>query len=325
MTNRIRIKIGPVEFEAEGDSELIQREREQFFNALPQAVTVITPAVAGTLQLSDTSSEIGKSEEEPIRATPQLPSVINAASFESLPSFLNEKSFSTDIELVMGVAYYLSRVKGIDSFTTKDIENALTDAKQSAPNNVSQCIASNIHKGFLRECSEKKDGLKTYSVLEKGITWCKSYSPKEAEQKRKANRSKTPKLVKDSPLLSVSVDDLHIENYCEISKIQKFKEQVFTVMLIYTKETPFTYFSYRDIVAVFKEKLKLLTATERKVRYVLDKGATMFDKKTEKGIVSHKLTNSGLQRAEQIVAQQRNSNAPLAAASNPAKQETSES
>lgn len=31
MNNRIRIKLGPIEFEAEGDSELIQREREQFF------------------------------------------------------------------------------------------------------------------------------------------------------------------------------------------------------------------------------------------------------------------------------------------------------
>lgn len=30
MTNKIRIKLGPIEFEAEGDSELIEREREQF-------------------------------------------------------------------------------------------------------------------------------------------------------------------------------------------------------------------------------------------------------------------------------------------------------
>lgn len=324
MANRIRIKIGAVEFEAEGDATLIEREREQFFSFLPQISSLLTPVTEKPLQLPASSPE-GESKEGSTQIAEKLPLVNVPPSYESLASLLDEKKFSTDVELVMGVAYYLSRVKVVDPFTGRDVENALNDAKQLVPKNVSQCIASNIHKGFLRECSEKRDGLKTYSVLEKGITWCKSYAPKEAEQKRKANRSKTPKLVKDSPLLSISVDDLHIDNYCEISNLQKFEEQVFTVMLIYTKETPFTYFSYKDIVAVFKEKLKLLTATERKIRYVLDKGATMFDKKTEKGIVSHKLTNSGLQRAEQIVAQQRNSNAPLAAASNPAKQEKSES
>ena len=31
MINKVRIKMGPIEFEAEGDSDLIERERSQFF------------------------------------------------------------------------------------------------------------------------------------------------------------------------------------------------------------------------------------------------------------------------------------------------------
>lgn len=324
MINRIRIKMGPIEFEAEGDSELIQREREQFFSALPQAARAITPAIVEPPKLPDTSFEMGKPEGGVVSTTPRLSAITDAASLESLPSYLNEKNFSTDVEVVMGVAYYLSRVKGVDPSTTKDIENALTDAKQSVPSNVSQCIASNIKKGFLQKCSEKKDGLKTYSVLEKGISWCESYVPTGVEPRKKDGRSRTPRVGRSSPLLDIPLDDLHIENYCKVSGIEKFDEQVLVVMLIYTKEKKIDYFSYGDIVTVFKEKFGL-PATKRRVRYVFDTGKTMFDKRTEKKIASYKLMHSGLQKAEQIVAQQKNSNASLAEASDSTKHEASES
>ncbi|HZL82297.1 MAG TPA: hypothetical protein VFB98_02290 [Candidatus Deferrimicrobium sp.] len=323
MTNRIRIKMGAVEFEAEGDETLIERERERFFSFLPQISSLVTPVIEKPLQLPPPSPE-GESREGSTQMA-EKPTLVNVPpSYESLASLLDEKKFSTDVELVMGVAYYLSRVKVVDSFTGKDVENALNDAKQLVPKNISQCIASNINKGLLRECSEKQGSWKMYSVLAKGITWCESYVPTGAEQRKKSSRPKTPKVAKDSPLLSISVDDLHIRDYCEVSKIDKFEEQVLVVMFIYTKEKHIEYFSFEDIVAVFKEKFKL-HATKRQVQYVLDKGDTMFDKKTEKRIALHRLMTRGIQEAERIVAQQRNSNAPLAAASNPAKQETSES
>lgn len=46
MTNKVRIKMGPIEFEAEGDSELIERERAQFFSLLPQAIVAVSPVVS---------------------------------------------------------------------------------------------------------------------------------------------------------------------------------------------------------------------------------------------------------------------------------------
>lgn len=319
MANRIRIKMGTVEFEAEGDDALIERERERFFSILPQVASLITPITEIPLQLPSPASE-GEPEGIPTQIAAQ-PALSNMPpSHESLASLLNKKRFSTDVELVMGVAYFLYREKNIDPFTAKDVEKALSDARHPLPGNISQCLIQNIKKGFLRESPEKKGSLKAYGVLESGIKWCESYLPTEAEQKKRSNRSKTPKVAKDSPLLGISADDLHLGDYCEVSKIEKFDEQVLVVMLIYTKEKKIEYFSFGDIVAVFKEKFKL-HATKRQVQYVFDKDDTMFDKKTEKRIALHRLMTRGIQEAERIVAQQKNSGAPLAATSVSAKQE----
>lgn len=76
------------------------------------------------------------------------------------------------------------------------------------------------------------------------------------------------------------------------------------VMLMYTKEKGIEYFSYNDIVPVFKTKFKI-PATDRKVRYAFDNGGTMFDKKVEKKIAYHKLMNGGIKEAERIVERQK--------------------
>jgi len=47
-----------------------------------------------------------------------------------------------------------------------------------------------------------------------------------------------------------------------------------------------------------------LPATDRKVRYALDNGGTLFDKKIEKKVAYHKLMTSGIKEAERITSQQ---------------------
>jgi len=73
---------------------------------------------------------------------------------------------------------------------------------------------------------------------------------------------------------------------------------------LYSSSKGVEYFSFSDIVAVFKTKFKL-PATERKVRYAFDNGGTMFDKKVEKRIAYHKLMNGGIKEAERIIAEQK--------------------
>lgn len=146
--------------------------------------------------------------------------------------------------------------------------------------------------------------MKAFSILDDGIKWCESYKTAEPDAKKKPTRSKPLKANVESPLLSISLDELNLDNYCDVSKLSKFNEQMLVIMLIYTKEKQIEYFSFSDIVAVFKTKFKL-PATDRKVRYAFDTGGTMFDKKVEKKVAYHKLMSSGIKEAERIVSQQR--------------------
>ena len=302
-TNKIHIKMGPIEFEAEGDSELIERERAQFFSLLPQAIVAVSPVVP---QLVQTISAKDVRYEDSDVEVP-FPNLLNAdshANYQSIAAFLNDKKFATDVELVMGVGYYIECIEKAGFFTSKDVENKLTEARKGKPGNISQMLTQNIKKGYLRECLAKKDNLKAYSILGDGINWCEGYTASETEVKKKTTRSKPQKSVTESPLLSISLEELHLEKYCDVSKLSKFNEQMLVVMLIYIKEKQVEYFSFNDIVAVFKTKFKL-PATDRKVRYAFDNGGTMFDKKVEKKVAYHKLMSSGIKEAERIVFQQR--------------------
>lgn len=303
MTNKVHIKLGPIEFEVEGDSDLIERERAQFFSLLPQAIVAVSSVVPTSSQLLDAKIIDERSRDLQLDSPVSNPSIISN-EYQSLASFLNEKKFSTSVELVMGVSYYIEYINKSGDFTSKDIENALDEARKSKPRNIPQMVTQNIKKGYLSECKKKKDGLKTYCILDNGKVWCENYVAPESNGKKKPTRSKMQKASTGCALLAISLDELNLDKYCDVSQLTNFHEQMLVVMLIYTREKSIEYFSFSDIVSVFKDKFKL-PATDRKIRYAFNKGGTMFDKKVEKKISYHKLMSSGIKAAERIVEQQR--------------------
>ena len=302
MANKIRIKLGPIEFEAEGDSELIEREREQFFSLLPQAIAAVSPVVPPSSQLLEAKPVEENFSELPIN-TPASTQLAHNGEYESLAGFLNDKKFSTGVEIVMGVAYYIEYINKAGAFTSKDVENALDESRKDKPGNTSQMLTQNIKKGYLRACKEKKDGLKSYCVLDRGKDWCESYVAPVKDDKKKGSRTKQQKSPVESSLICISTDELNLDKYCDVSQIAKFNEQMLVVMLMYTREKGIEYFTFNDIVSIFKNKFRL-PATDRKVRYAFDNGGTMFDKKVEKKIAYHKLMSGGIKEAERIIAYQ---------------------
>lgn len=295
--------MGPIEFEAEGDSELIERERAQFFSLLPQAIMAVFPVVPQPVKVIS-SKEATYEDSDSNAPVANLLITATHVNYQSIAAFLNEKKFANDVDLVMGVGYFIECIEKTGIFTSKDIENKLTEARKGKPSNISHALSLNIKKGYLRECSEKKDNLKAYSILDDGIKWCESYKVVESDAKKKTARSKPTKASAESSLLSISLDELNLKKYCDVSKLSRFNEQMLVIMLIYTIEKQIKYFSFNDIVAVFKTKFNL-PATDRKVRYAFDKGGTMFDKKVEKKVAYHKLMSNGTKEAERVVSQQR--------------------
>ena len=109
MSNKIHIKFGPIEFEAEGDSDLIERERTQFFSVLPQAIMAVSPVVPLTPTMTESENGCLPSTNLP-ESSLTYPAENNANNYESLAGFLREKKFVTGVEIVMGVAYYIEHI-----------------------------------------------------------------------------------------------------------------------------------------------------------------------------------------------------------------------
>ena len=250
MSNKIHIKFGPIEFEAEGDNDLIERERTQFFSLPPQAIMAVAPVVPTAptvIENEDMYSQPARLSE----AAPALSAEKDTYNYESLAGFLREKKFGTGVEVVMGVAYYIEHIEHAGIFTSRDIETALDDARQNKPKNIPQMVVQNIKKGFLRETKEKKDGMKAYCVLEKGRNWCQEYISHTTDNKKKGSKTKLQRATPESALVAIPLDELNLEKYCDVTQLTKFNEQMLVVMLIYTREKGVEYFSFNDIVSVF--------------------------------------------------------------------------
>jgi len=79
-----------------------------------------------------------------------------------------------DVMKTLYLAYYLEKFEGLNSFATKDIEDAFRTAKESVPDNINYKIIKNIEKGFIVETKEKKDNLKTWNLTKSGEEYVES-------------------------------------------------------------------------------------------------------------------------------------------------------
>lgn len=302
MSNRVKIKFGQIEFEAEGDSELIERERQQFFNLLPHAIAAVSPVIADSedniiMQIpNDQASEI-----------PLLNSYKESKvqSYETLSALLKDKGFNTDLEKIMGVAYYLDQIKGISPFNVKDVEEALSEARQQKPGNINDCINRNITKSFLIAEKEKKDGQKAFRVSSDGIDWVQSYIPSEKSIKKPSTRKKAPKSDILSPYDCITREELNIDKYPPIKRLTDFKEKMIMVMYIFTNENKGEYFTVLDIMSImtniFGER-----ATKDQVSGVFKREATWFNKvqdASNKKAYKYKMLNGAIDFATNILTQ----------------------
>jgi len=71
----------------------------------------------------------------------------------------------TDVTLVM--AYYLLRYRNINSFTANDIDSLYGEARQPKTN-TNLAIIGNVKKGFMVDTTEKRAGLKVFTISRLG-------------------------------------------------------------------------------------------------------------------------------------------------------------
>lgn len=86
----------------------------------------------------------------------------------SAKEFLLTKTFKSEVEKTLLLAYYLERVGDMPSFNINDVVSIFQAAKEKKPVNPSDAVAKNVARGFLMDASERKDGKKAWTLTSTG-------------------------------------------------------------------------------------------------------------------------------------------------------------
>lgn len=152
---KIDIKVGAVSFSAEGSEKWLSGELDKVLEKAPELANIVPAqnggAGAGGSGHGDDRSNTGSGASKKPKGT--------------LAGFLKERrATSNQVRKFLATATWLQEHDGKERLTTKEVTNALSDAKQTALTNPSQCLAHNVKQGFCQ-----KDGKKQFYVTPEGI------------------------------------------------------------------------------------------------------------------------------------------------------------
>lgn len=153
---RLKIKVGNIEFEADGNENEVERERIAMIELLKH-LSAVNASIALQSAIQDDNALLESNDA--------------AADCQSFNEFLNSITVKRDTDIVMAAAYFLYKYRGAEYFTSKDIEETLTESHIKRPGNISQSITQNIKKGLVSLTKNGEGGLKTYQVLTTADDW----------------------------------------------------------------------------------------------------------------------------------------------------------
>ena len=112
---RVRIKLGEVEIEAEGDKEFVEKHIEDFKKEMPKI-----------------AKELPSKEKAVISEIPK-----ERVEFEklSLPEFYKQKQPKDHNETVVVFAYWLTKKEGEEEFAPRDIDSCFNEIGITKPTN----------------------------------------------------------------------------------------------------------------------------------------------------------------------------------------------
>lgn len=309
MENKVKFKIGEIEFEAEGSAEVVQREREVFLNALlPAAVDAIvrtrgTERATQYVIADETPVLLAGGKDEVSAVAGQSVTSIDW-SRTSLSSYINGFGAISDRDFVLVAAYYDEKKNGIKSFSSESVKQYYAEARRQKYSNNSQLLLDLAKKGLIMDDPDaEKKTPKHYVITNEGIKYIENYQPQEQTEK-KPTKSKKPRSKGKTSYEGINVDDLHLSNYPEIKNLHDFKEKMMMVMYIVTNEKVGEWFSTVDILYLLTDVFGE-PATIGQVNGVFKreklwfKGEYFEDNKKE---MKRKLLNQGIDFAKSLMA-----------------------
>lgn len=310
MDNKVKFKIGEIEFEAEGSAEVVERERNVFLNALlPAAVDAIvrTRGAENAVQYisADSTPALLDSASQDV-----LPLSINSTndtgidfSRTSLCSYISKFGYIGDQDFALIAAYYDEKKNGTSSFSSETVKQYYTDARRTKYSNVSELLRQLAQKGLIMDDpnAEKKTP-KFYILTNEGINYVENYQPKDEPEKKTSKPRKTRAKTK-SDYEGIDVDNLHLDAYPDVKSLNDFKEKMMMVLYIVTNEKAGEWFTTSDVLYLMTDVFGE-AATKGQVNGVFKRERLWFKAENvadNKRDVKRKLLNQGITYAKNLI------------------------
>lgn len=289
--NSVKFKIGPsgVEFEASGDSDFIEHQREKFSEMIlpvTRVIPLLPVSQNDTPLLENKYNNVATINESPV-----------SQQYDNFAHYNSEMKFSSDIERVGGAVYYLDIIKQVELLSIDDIKEQLKSARIPEPKNISDTIGKLLKKPYILE--EKLDGKRVFKMSQKGIEHFQNYQPKE---KKPSKITKSIKATKDYPSLTVTVDDLHCEKYCDITKLNNYSEQIWLLMYMYTNETEFKSYSRNEVATLLRKRFGI-NLSDWQIRHFFEEAGSKLHVEGSKKDMKYTLMQGGIAEAERIISE----------------------
>jgi hypothetical protein len=149
---KIQIKVGSIEFSGEGGDKWLADQLDKLLSKASELATAAAKGSGG----GGGGSGGGKGNTE----TGTNPEIAN----QTLPAFLKSVDATKAVTKFLATAVWLE-AQGNDLLTTREVSQALSDAKQKPLNNPAQALAGNVGSGYCQKKGKKfyitEDGQKS--------------------------------------------------------------------------------------------------------------------------------------------------------------------
>lgn len=300
MENRVRFKIGEIEFEAEGSAEVIERERSFFNNTiLPAAIDALVRTRGAVVTMQDTQRiEIQESQQTAVITTedalPELTATNPTVDFSriGLVSFAKSKGADAHYDFILCAVYYNEKRNNVSSFSSATLKDLYSEAKKPLPNNLSMSLSELVKKGLIMEdVTAKGSNPKMYVLTAEGEEYVENMHPIDSKEKKPASKPRKQRQKAESEYSAINCDDLNLSKYPEIKSLKDFKEKMLLILYIITNEGKGEWFTTADVICLMTDIFGE-SATENQVNGIFKREKRWF--KCEKIEGSNKLTHRKL-------------------------------
>lgn len=291
MENKVKIKLGNFEFEASGDSSVVERERKIIMDLIPQLIQ----------SNSNNYNIIEKKSSDNIKEISYNEANVLSENFSSINQFIKVKKFGNGIDLTLGIIYYVEKYDNVSIINQNVLKDYYDKSKTKLPTNLSQNLSNLTQKGFIKTLDKEANGVINYSITIDGEEFIENYEPKEQIKKTKKSISKQSNNIKEE-VVAITRNDLNLHEYKKLKDIKEFKGKMMAAIYIVSNNTTVDKFSVNDInyilLKIFQE-----SNTIDQIKGVIKRETTWFNKTKNENtkLFEYELLREGIEYAEEVV------------------------